>query len=153
MQRPGVNFAQCTTTIATLGTRVITADYSGDANNDVSSGTLSGGQFVTPPVIAVAPPTLPGGAVGAAYSQTLAASGGTVAYTFALSAGMLPGGLTLSSGGQLSGILTAVGTFNFTIAATDANGFIGATAYAVTINRARPSPSAPPRRCRWAPAR
>jgi hypothetical protein len=51
-----------------------------------------------------------------------------------LAAGALPGGLTLSSGGQLSGSLTAAGIFNFTIAATDANSFTGATAYAVTIN-------------------
>jgi N-acetylneuraminic acid mutarotase len=40
--------AQCTTTFATPGTRVITAVYDGDVNNNGSVGTLSGGQSVLP---------------------------------------------------------------------------------------------------------
>ena len=41
-------------------------------------------------MIAVAPPTLPAGQVGVAYSQPLAASGGTGAYTFTVLSGALP---------------------------------------------------------------
>jgi len=47
---------------------------------------------------------LPGGAVGVAYSQTLAAIGGTTPYTWSITTGALPDGLTLnSSTGVISG--------------------------------------------------
>ena len=42
--------ASCVSTFSTAGTYVITAEYSGDTNNVASTGTLSGGQIVTPPV-------------------------------------------------------------------------------------------------------
>ncbi|MEI9971260.1 MAG: Ig domain-containing protein [Ignavibacteriota bacterium] len=46
---------------------------------------------------------MPGSALGSAYSQALSASGGTGAYTWSLSAGTLPNGLSLSSSGTISG--------------------------------------------------
>lgn len=64
--------------------------------------------------------SLPGGGLGIAYSQTLAATGGTGALTWSVSAGALPSGVTLSSAGVLSGTPTASGTFNFTARAVDA---------------------------------
>ncbi|WP_448112323.1 putative Ig domain-containing protein [Mesorhizobium amorphae] len=90
------------------------------------------------PTIVVAPTTLPGGAaVGSTYSTTITASGGTSPYTFAISAGALPAGLTLSPGGGLSGTPTAGGTFNFTVRATDASGlpgpFSGTQAYTLSV--------------------
>ena len=86
------------------------------------------------PTITVAPATLPGGTVGAAYSQTITASGGNGPYTFAVSGGTLPTGLTLASGGLLSGTPTAGGTFNFTVEATDQNGCTGSQLYSVVIS-------------------
>ncbi|MCA1713630.1 MAG: autotransporter domain-containing protein, partial [Gammaproteobacteria bacterium] len=83
--------------------------------------------------IVLAPPTLPGGTAGTAYNQTITASGGTAPYTFAVTAGSLPAGLSLSASGVLSGTPTAAGTFNFTVTATDANGFTGTQGYAITI--------------------
>lgn len=79
-------------------------------------------------VIAAAPPPtlvitttspLTPGTVGVTYSATLAASGGTAPYTWAITTGTLPAGLTLSTAGALTGTPTAAGTFNFTITATD----------------------------------
>src|SRR6185436_2925691 len=55
------------------------------------------------PSITISPSTLPGGFAGVPYSQTFSASGGTAPYTFTVAAGGLPDGLTLSSGGGLSG--------------------------------------------------
>src|SRR5204863_6471767 len=85
------------------------------------------------PALAINPSSLPDGAVGMAYNQTASATGGTPAYTFGISAGTLPGGLSLASGGALTGTPNAPGVFNFTIKATDANGCMGTRAYMVTV--------------------
>lgn len=85
------------------------------------------------PTIAVGPTTVPGGTVAIPYSQTLSATGGIAPYTFAISAGALPPGMSLSGAGVLSGAPTASGTFNTTVTATDANGQTGARAYAVQV--------------------
>lgn len=77
---------------------------------------------------------LPGGTVGSAYSQTLAASGGTPPYTWAVSTGALPGGLTLdSSSGVLAGNPTATGTFTFTAQVTDTNRATGTKQFTLTV--------------------
>ena len=88
---------------------------------------------VPAPAVAVNPATLPNPTAGAAYSQTLTATGGAAPYTFALTAGALPNGIALASGGALSGTSTASGTFAFTIAATDANGQMGDRAYTLVV--------------------
>ena len=86
------------------------------------------------PVVAVSPATLPDAAVGTAYSQTVTASGGATPYSYAVTAGALPGGLALNTtSGVVSGTPTSTGTFNFTISATDANAFTGSRAYAVNV--------------------
>ncbi|UYV16554.1 putative Ig domain-containing protein [Porphyrobacter sp. ULC335] len=71
--------------------------------------------------ITVSPASLPVGAVGQAYSQSLSASGGTAPYIFAVTSGTLPTGLNLAPSGLLSGVPTAGGSFNVTITATDSS--------------------------------
>ena len=87
--------------------------------------------------VTVSPGSLPNGTVAAAYSQTISASGGVAPYSFAITAGAVPAGLTLSPAGTLSGTPTAGGTFNFTVTATDSSPFpgpfAGSQAYTVTI--------------------
>lgn len=107
-----------------------------DAGN--FSGTRAYSLAVAPPTIAVAPATLPNGAVAAAYSQTVTASGGIAPYSYAVTAGALPAGLTLSGTGTLAGTPTAGGSFNFTVTATGASTGAGAPhtgslAYALSI--------------------
>ena len=86
------------------------------------------------PAIAIAPATLPGGMAGQSYTQTLSASGGTSPYTYAVSVGTLPAGLTLSASGTLSGTPTAAGSFHITVTATDQHGFQGSQAYTLVID-------------------
>ncbi|MDL5367048.1 Calx-beta domain-containing protein [Xanthomonas sp. NCPPB 2654] len=97
---------------------------------------------IAAPTLSVAPPTLPSGTVGNAYSQTLSASGGTAPYSYAVSAGTLPAGLTLAAGGALSGTPTAIASSTFTVTVTDAHGFTAAQAYTVAIAAAVPAPVA-----------
>ena len=63
--------------------------------------------------------SLAAGSIGAAYSQTLAATGGTTPYTWAVASGTLPAGLTLSGAGVISGTPTASATVSVTFRATD----------------------------------
>ncbi|MBB4597821.1 putative Ig domain-containing protein [Xanthomonas arboricola] len=101
---------------------------------------------IAAPVVVIAPTTLPAATRGTAYSQTLSASGGTAPYTYAVSAGSLPAGITLASNGTLSGTATVEGSFNVTVTATDANTFTGTQAYALTVagpNLALPASTLP----------
>ena len=95
------------------------------------------------PTITINPATLPAGVFSVAYNQTLSASGGTAPYTYAVTVGALPAGVTLSSAGVLSGTPTASGTFAFTVRATDNLGFQGTRAYSLNIVQ-RPDPSRDP---------
>src|SRR5437588_4361290 len=63
---------------------------------------------------------LPGGTVASTYSATLSASGGTSPYSWSVSSGTLPTGLSLSSSGTLSGTPTVAGAFPLTVAVKDA---------------------------------
>ena len=84
--------------------------------------------------VAIAPATLTAPVINTpGFTTTLTSSGGTGARTFAVTAGALPTGLTLSSTGVLSGTATAAGTYTFTVTATDAAGVTGERAYTVVV--------------------
>ncbi|MGQ0800182.1 MAG: ice-binding family protein [Pseudomarimonas sp.] len=86
------------------------------------------------PAINLAPPTLPGGAIGSAYNQIVTASGGASPYTYNITAGGLPPGLLLNSAtGQIAGALTTVGSFGFTITAVDVNFCVASQAYTILV--------------------
>ncbi len=65
---------------------------------------------------------LPSGTVGTAYNQALAAGGTSGTVLWALSAGTLPAGLSLSTAGVISGTPTESGTFTPTISFLDGGG-------------------------------
>ena len=107
---------------------------------DPAGVTATATVTVTVDSIAIAPPTLPDGQVQTKYSQQLTASGGTAPYTFAVTAGTLPQGLTLSSAGLLSGTPTAADTESLTITVTDTTGLSVPTPFTLTVD---PAPTAP----------
>jgi len=75
----------------------------------------------TPPAITTA--ALPDGTVGAAYSQTLAATGSPSSFTWSIDTGSLPDGLLLNaSTGEIYGTPTAAGTSTFTVKAENSAG-------------------------------
>ena len=69
--------------------------------------------------LAISTTTLPDAIEFTAYSHQLTASGGTAPYTWAITAGALPAGLTLSSAGLISGTPSVSGPFSFSVTATD----------------------------------
>src|SRR5450755_199777 len=72
------------------------------------------------PALTITTGSLPGAALGVAYSQTLQATGGVPPYTWSKTAGNLPAGLSLSSAGVISGTPTGTtGTSSFTVTVTD----------------------------------
>lgn len=105
-------------------------------------GTLTAPLLISPaptapcPTIVLAPQMLSMGTVGVALSQQFTASGGTAPYTFAGS--QLPAGLTLASGGVLSGTPTTVQTVVLIVVATDANGCTGTVTPVLAIQAAPP---------------
>ena len=70
--------------------------------------------------LAITTTTLPGGTVGSSYSQQLSAAGGATPYSWTISSGSVPAGLSLSSAGVISGTPTDAGSPTFTLRVTDA---------------------------------
>ena len=92
---------------------------------------------IGPPVVSTT--TLPDGNVASSYSQTLIHTGGAPAFTWTLSSGSLPDGLTLAASGLIAGTPTATGTANFTVEVEDVLGQTGQKALAIVVNPRLPS--------------
>ncbi len=121
--------AQCSLTIGTAGSPVVTANYSGDGNYAGSLGTLSPVQVVRIALNATIPPAT----YKTPYSFTFTPVGNTGATTYSAPDG-LPNGLNLSAAGVLSGTPTVVGSGAFRIAVQDAAGATGVQSYLQVIN-------------------
>jgi hypothetical protein len=93
-------------------------EFSGNICSVCNYNSSTGEQGTNPTVTTT---SLPNGTVGTAYSQTLTAAGATP-ITWSIDTGSLPGGLTLSTAGVISGTPTTANTFNFTVKATNATG-------------------------------
>jgi hypothetical protein len=79
-------------------------------------------------------PALPRGTVGVAYSRTFTAARGILPYSFSISAGAVPPGLTLDAvTGELSGTPTTAGTYSFEVLASDSGGCSGSNGYVLTV--------------------
>jgi len=70
---------------------------------------------------------------GSFYSQTLAASGGVLPYSWSLDSGSLPAGLSLSATGVISGTPTSGGTSTFTVRVTDAVSSTATKTFSITV--------------------
>ncbi len=99
------------------GTAAFTAAVT-DTTNQTASALVTINVAATPLTITAS--TLAAANNGAAYSQTLLATGGTAPYQWSITAGKLPAGLTLSpTGGIISGTPSVAGTAIFTATVTD----------------------------------
>lgn len=75
----------------------------------------------TPPTI-TGPSSLPSGSVNVAYTSTTFTATGDATITWSVTSGTLPSGMSLSSGGVLSGTPTASFSGNITFTATNSSG-------------------------------
>ncbi|GFO55005.1 hypothetical protein GMSM_20120 [Geomonas sp. Red276] len=79
--------------------------------------------------------SLPSTSVGASYHQPLLGTGGTSPYTWSVTTGSLPAGLTLNpSTGVISGVPSSPGTSNFTVQLKDGSGTVIGTALSITVS-------------------
>ena len=86
------------------------------------------------PSLAITTTSLFDRVVNVAYTATLTASGGTTPYTWSISSGTLPSGLTLNSNsGIISGTPTATGTFSFVAQVSDAGSPVETTTKPLSI--------------------
>ncbi len=84
--------------------------------------------------VAVTTVSLAGGTTGTPYSATLTAAGGSTPYTWAVSAGALPAGLSLNAGsGVISGTPTVAGVSSFTVEVTDGTANTATRALSITV--------------------
>ena len=92
-----------------------------DSGSPAQTATLAATLVINPLPLAITTALpLPSGTVGAAYSLTLGATGGTTPYAWSVKTGTLPAGLILSGGGVLSGTPTAAGSSSVTFQVADA---------------------------------
>lgn len=81
----------------------------------------------------------PSGVVAVPYNHGLSASGGTPPYTFAITAGALPPGLSLdSAAGNITGTPTVFGVFSFTVQVTDSAAATASVTCTISIAQTAP---------------
>ena len=108
------------TAAATTSFTVKVTDSSG-AQGGAASATQKLSLTINPIALTITTTSLADGIAGTAYSASLAASGGTGTISWSVTTGSLPGGLTLSGSGDISGTPTAPGATNFTVTAADSS--------------------------------
>lgn len=113
-----------------VGTYTVTVRASNGIGQDATqSVTIQ----VVPPV-SITTDHLGDATVGSAYDAMVVAGGGFLPYTFSVSAGSLPEGLTLGTDGHLTGTPTGdAGTSTFTVKVTDGNGNVAQRQLSIVV--------------------
>ena len=143
---PGLALASATgaisgtpTTLGTFPFDVTVTDAQGNPSVDTRSYTISIGSSVT-----ITTSGLATGTEGVPYSDALAATGGQPPYTWAVTSGSLPAGVTLAPDGVLGGTPTAPGLASFTVTVTDSQASPSTDSAALTIQIFAAGPNNPP---------
>jgi hypothetical protein len=121
---------------------VLVTDSTGNFNSSGACGinVLASSGQINPLTLTCAGGT---GTANVPYSSQFVATGGTAPYTFAVTSGTLPKGLTLSKTGALTGTPTTAGTYSFSVTVTDSTTLKAVTlckACSITINTTTTTP-------------
>ncbi|MCU1271981.1 MAG: hypothetical protein JWN74_3275, partial [Acidobacteriaceae bacterium] len=117
-----VSWSSSNTNVATISTLGLASSIAGGTSTIMATlGNSSGTTILTVQAtnLVITTSSVPNGFQNQAYAATLSASGGTAPYNWSLAVGTLSPGLSLSSGGKISGIPTLAGTSVFTVQVTD----------------------------------
>jgi hypothetical protein len=140
---PGVttiDLTDLTTGLSTLaaGARVVVGSFPAGTSPETGAPNF-GLEVIDDPLAIVTAPNLPGGVVSSTYSTSLVASGGRSPFSWSVTGGTLPGGMSLAANGTLSGVPTTASTFNFTATVTDDIGAAVAKSFTLIIASANVS--------------
>ncbi|PSJ57100.1 hypothetical protein C7I85_22975 [Mesorhizobium soli] len=133
----GLSFSTSTGQITGVPTATLTETTFTVTIIDVNNASASNSFMLTVdlPTLTFMPASLPNAIVGNTYSQMIVAAEGTAPYSYAVTGGALPDGLSFDgSTGKLSGTPNGAGSSNFTITATDANSATGSITYSLTVS-------------------
>ncbi|MGD0732972.1 MAG: putative Ig domain-containing protein, partial [Terracidiphilus sp.] len=137
---PGLTLNSSTGVISGTPTAAGTSNFTVTLTDSGSPALTFSANFsiaVSPaPAITFTTTALSAGVVGAAYTSSVAATGGAGALTYAVTSGGLPAGLSLSGGGAISGTPTSAGKSSFTVTASDAYGDTAKANLSITISAA-----------------
>jgi hypothetical protein len=134
----GLSLGSSTGIISGTPTATGSSSFTVQVTDSNGATATQAGSITIESAFSITTTTLPDGTVNTAYSQTLAASGGSGTYTaWAISSGSLPAGLSLaSSTGIISGTPTASGASSFTVQITDSNGASATQSLSINIDAA-----------------
>jgi hypothetical protein len=141
---PGTLTDQTSTTVTYVAPTGISIEASGTVTaTSVANTTITAVLNITVnPVLAISTNSLPVGAVGSQYVGVIGAIGATGTFTWTITSGKLPAGLSLSQSTTSSitilGTPTTVGTSTFTIQVTDSAGASVSKTLGITINPPAP---------------
>ena len=93
--------------------------FSVQAADTTGNSAVQGLALGINPALAITTSSIPAAVQGVAYSQSLSATGGAGNYSWSVSGGALPAGISLGGGGTLSGTPTVSGPFSFTAKVSD----------------------------------
>jgi hypothetical protein len=117
-------------------TYTVKDNFTPPATSNVATVTVTVGAGTAPVAITTANP-LPGYTIGSgAYDNIINATGGTAPYTFSITTGALPAGITLFPNGQLfGGGATVAGSYGIIVTATDSLGATASKAFTLVVSQ------------------
>ena len=103
------------------------------SNTDVGASFLVQVSGSSCPDIILSSDALSNAQIETSYEATITATGNTAPFTYSLTGGALPNGLTFNESGAISGTPTESGLFSFVVTATDAYGCTGTKEYELYV--------------------
>jgi hypothetical protein len=130
---PGVGFVSSTGALSGAPTAEGSFTFGVTVTDSLQNTATGSATIRVLPPLSVNAVNLPGGVVGTAYGASVGAAGGQAPYTFSVTQGELPPGISLAADGSLAGTPTAAGGFGFTVQAADVIGNRATRAFSITI--------------------